>query len=474
MRSNAPGRSLLFAVALTSGACGGGGAKVDTGVCGAANQPCCGGVACNTIDLTCSAGTCVGSPFSTGGSSSSGGKSSSSGSGTTHPGSSSSSSSSGSSGSGSSSSSSSGFSSSASGGAFVTIDLTGCPFIGYNAPVTVGGQAFQMGIDTGSTDTGVALSTCTSCGVAPEYSPASGTCSGSTSAQYGSGSWDAEVCTATVSVGAELPDVSIYFAGITDQSQFFINTDCAGNPVATSLSEGILGLGPIDLDSIGMSTDDAYFNQLVQQGITDTLAVLLCSANGELWFGGYDSQFASGSPQYTPMNTSSGYWAVSLSSIGLGSTNLGGADPNSVVDTGTWGFYMPTAAFDALVNALSTDSGAASVFGSGAMSSTFFSEGECLSPNGGQTQSEIDAALQPLTLTFPTAAGGSFTLTLPATESYLIPVTSGGVTAYCAGVGDNAMLQGQTIIGDAALRANITIFDEGNTQVGFVPQSYCQ
>ena len=62
------------------------------------------------------------------------------------------------------------------GGAFVTIPLTGCPFIGYNSPVTIDGQTFQMGIDTGSTDTGVALSTCTNCGVSPEYTPAVGSC----------------------------------------------------------------------------------------------------------------------------------------------------------------------------------------------------------------------------------------------------------------------------------------------------------
>jgi len=347
-----------------------------------------------------------------------------------------------------------------------------------------------MGIDTGSTDTGVALSTCDDCGVSPEYTPGAGSCTGNpstcgnsctgnspagcTCSEYGSGSWNAEVCSASLSVGPEMPSVNIDFAGITDQQQFFIPTDCAGNTVTTSLSEGILGLGPLDLDTIGTGNSDAYFSQLVQQGITDTLAVLLCSANGELWFGGYDAQYASGSPQYTPMNQGSGYWAVGLSSVGLGTTNLGGADSNSVVDTGTWGFYMPTAAFNALTNALSTDTGATSVFGAGAMSSTFFSEGSCVEPTGGQTQSEVDAALQPLTLTFPSTSGGSFTLSLPATESYLIPITSGGVTAYCAGVGDNAQLGGQTIIGDAALRANITVFDEGNSQIGFVPQSYCQ
>ncbi len=290
----------------------------------------------------------------------------------------------------------------------------------------------------------------------------------------GSG-WDAEVCSATVEVGAEMPAVTIEFAGMTSQTSFFSGANCDGTQATTSLSEGILGLGPIDLDTIGTNNDDAYFNELVASGVTDTMAVLLCSTDGVMWFGGYDPSYASGSPQYTSMSDNQG-WLVSLSSIGLGSTNLGGADSQSVVDTGTSLFYMPTSAFNSLVSALSTDSGATSVFGSGALSSSFFGSQSlnCISPTGGQTQSEIDAALPSMTLTFPGVSGGSFTLTMPATQSYLLPVTSGSSLQYCPGIQDEGAQSGQTIIGDTALRAYITIFDEGNQQVGFAPQSYCQ
>ncbi len=437
--------------------------------------------------LFCSAGVCVVLPSSSG---SSGGASSSGSGGMIGPGSSSKASSGGSSSesgtsSGSESSSKSGTSSggassskssssSGSGGPYVTVPLTGCPFIGYSAPVTIGGQSFQMIVDTGSTDTAVALSSCSSCGVSPEYS-GGGSCSGSASDQYGSGaSWSAEICSALVTVGTEMPDVNIDFAGITSQSEFFPNVDCAGAAVIPSLSEGILGLGPIDLNTFGTNADDAYFNELVQQGITDTLAVLLCSADGELWFGGYDPSYASGSPQYTPMSQSS-YWAVSLTSVGLGTQSLGGADDNSVVDTGTWGFYMPTAAYSSLVANLSANGGATSTFGAGTLGSSFFvAPSPCVLPLGGQTPAQIDAALPALTLTFPGATGGSFTLSFKATQSYLVPMTDNGKTYYCAGVADNSQLGGQTIIGDSLLRANITVLDEGNTRVGFAPQTYCK
>ena len=327
-----------------------------------------------------------------------------------------------------------------------------------------------MSIDTGSTDTGVALSTCSNCGVAPEYSPSAGTCSGNTASSYGVGSWTANVCSGLVAVGAELPGVTIDFAGITNQTQFFISYDCSGT-FGPAQSQGILGLGPLDLDTIGTNSTDAFFNELVQQGVTDTLAVLLCSLDGDLWFGGYDAQYASGPPQYTPMSASS-YWAVNLQSIGFGAQNLGGGDGQSSVDTGTWGFYMANSAYTSLVSSVGSDNGTKAIFGS--LNQSFFTGSSCALPASGQSATQIDSTMQPLTLTFPAADGGSFTLSLPATQSYLLPVTSGGTTEYCFGVADSSQFSGQTIIGAAALRTNITVFDEAHRQVGFVPQAYCQ
>jgi alpha-tubulin suppressor-like RCC1 family protein len=373
-------------------------------------------------------------------------------------------------------------------GPYVTVPLTGCPFIGYNAPVTVGGQSFQLVIDTGSTDTAVALSTCTNCGVSPEYSPASGTCSGTVSDTYGisvSGSatsWSGENCSALVAVGKELPAVTIQFGGIANQSGFFYPYDCSMNPNNT-LMQGILGLGPIGGDTLGQATDDAYFNELVSNGISDKMAVLLCSFGGQMWFGGYDPAYASGSPQYTPMTAAqSAYWSVNLTDVGLGGTSLGGADSQATVDTGTGELVLLTAAYNLLTTALTTNSGVASVFGEGsafgstAFDSSFFSGAECLAPMGCQTRADVDSALPPLTLTFPNQGSpGSFTLTLPASQSYLVPIVSNGATYYCWYVEDAQSNQaGNTILGDAVLRANITLFDEGNNQVGFVPQNYCE
>jgi hypothetical protein len=298
-----------------------------------------------------------------------------------------------------------------------------------------------------------------------------------TSSNYGSGSqsgggWTAQICSADVQVGPEMPAVSMKLAGITAQSQFFISYDCPG-----TLNQGIIGLGPLDLDTIGTASTDAYFPALVQQaGVPDVVALLLCSTKGLLWFGGYDPTYASGPPQFTPMSASAS-WTIDLLGIGLGTQSLGGADPQSLVDTGTWGFYMASSAYAALVTAVANDPGATAIFGAGTLDATFFSTtyfgGDCASPTAGQTQAEIDAALPPLTLTLPALDGGTFALSLPATQSYLAPLPVNGVVQYCSGVADSHPIGDVTILGNSVLQAYITILDEGGRQVGFAPQSFC-
>jgi hypothetical protein len=361
------------------------------------------------------------------------------------------------------------------GGPYVTVPLTGCAFIGYQAEVKIAGsQTFLLSIDTGSTDTAVAASSCSDCGVSPVYMPSAGADTGmNTSTQYGSGSWNAEVYSDTVQVGGEVPAVRMDFAGITEQRQFFTNQTCDGSPSATSPTQGILGLGPLTLDTIGMSNTDAYFNELVQvAGIPNVFAVQLCALNGNMWFGGYDPGYASGAPQYTPM-VSSGYYAVTLSDVGLGGTSLGYSSSDygaAVVDTGTWGFLLPTGAFNALANDIASSSAVSTVFG-GQINANFFDTGNCATPNG-ETEAQVNSMLPAMTITFPSTTGGSFTLSYPAARSYLVPITQGGQTQYCAGIGDASSV-GTTILGASALSAFITVFDAANGRVGFAPDPVC-
>jgi hypothetical protein len=358
-------------------------------------------------------------------------------------------------------------------GALHAITLTGCPLDSYFAPVTIAGQPFTLLLDTGSTDTAVALPTCANCGVSPTLTAPSGSCS--TTPDQSMLGWSGVVCSETMSVGGEVPDVTVNLVGINDSGSFFTNVDCTQQPIANGQPphyQGIFGLGPIALATIGHEANDAYFNELVANGVNNQFALLLCSVGGRMWFGGYDPQFANGPPQFTPLSMPMG-WQIAVSSIGLGSMNLGAGDPKTIVDTGTQFYSMPTAAYQSLMN--QADPGFTAVFGANTLGSIFGGPNSCVVPMGGQTQAQIDAALPPMTMTLPSVGGGSFTLHFAATASYLVPATpaGGGALQYCLAIKDSAKTGGFSLLGGPLMRANITLFDFTNSTLGFVPQSFC-
>ena len=98
-----------------------------------------------------------------------------------------------------------------------------------------------------------------------------------------------------------------------------------------------------------------------------------------------------------------------------------------------------------------------------------------VAPAGAPTEAEVDAALPPMTLTLPSVGGYSFTLSFPATASYLVAATpaAGGPVEYCLAIQDSATTGNYSIFGGPMMRANITLFDVAHAQLGFVPQSFC-
>ena len=96
-------------------------------------------------------------------------------------------------------------------------------------------------------------------------------------------------------------------------------------------------------------------------------------------------------------------------------------------------------------------------------------------PEGKQTQAQIDAALPPMTMTLPSSDGGAFTLSFPATASYLVPATpaGGGALQYCLAIADSAEIHDLSILGGPMLRANISLFDVADGKLGFIPQRFC-
>jgi hypothetical protein len=87
-------------------------------------------------------------------------------------------------------------------------------------------------------------------------------------------------------------------------------------------------------------------------------------------------------------------------------------------------------------------------------------------------RSALDAQLPALTLVFPMTGGGTTTVALPATRSYLTPAASNGMTYYCSGILQNPLGSG-TVIGTSVMLGQMLVFDVDGARIGFAPQAMC-
>jgi hypothetical protein len=355
-------------------------------------------------------------------------------------------------------------------GPALTVPLTGCGGPGYAAPFSVGGQTFQLTIDTGSGTLAVASSNCTNCGVAPAYAPGPSAMDQDKKASdaYVLGSWQGEVYSDSVALGATTAQATMAIAAIDTQTAFFNHSGCGLGTVPFA-PQGIVGFGP---PALAASGTDAFVTKATQAaGIPDVFAIELCPQGGQLMLGGVDpvAGALSGPAQYTPLIGGS-YYQVALDDLQLGGTSLGyGASDfgAAAVDTGTSVLSLPGPIFQAL---------AAAVEGTPAFSAAFSGMTGWLGTTTCLTSSldtgTLDAQLPTLTLVLPMTGGGTTPIVLPATKSYLTPAASNGTTFYCSGILQNPLATG-TVIGTSVMIGQMVVFDVDGARIGFVPQAMC-
>ncbi len=352
----------------------------------------------------------------------------------------------------------------------IAVPLNACVPLVYSADVAIGGQDFQLIVDTGSTSLGVAGSKCTNCKVTPLYTPTTGVDqSKKATSQFGSGSWTGEIYQDAVSL-APSPKVPLKFASITTQTGFFqTGSTCAGKPY-----QGLAGMGRANAAVAGT---EGFFDQLVATAsIPDVFATELCDDGGTLWLGGYDANATSGPVQYTPFTKdafSTVYYSVALNTVTVGGVDVAiasGAYQDSIVDTGTSAFLVGTTAYNALAAAISADAGFKSVFGAQAASWFTASQGTACA-NLSQSKAELDAKLPKMTMSFGNPA---IKVEAVATESYLMPYTGAG---WCNALVGQAQSQNAfplaSIMGAPILRSSVVIIDRAKGQVGFAPHKGC-
>jgi hypothetical protein len=340
--------------------------------------------------------------------------------------------------------------------------MTGvAPF--WTVPVKIGGQSFELALDTGSTTTCVGASSCTTCAGTGLYKPGPGAVDEHTPASsvYDSGeiSWSGEVFEDAVGVGGA-PAVRVKFGAISTQQNFIMGKD------------GILGFGPTMLEVPGTTS---AVDALVHAGMPDVFAVKLCPDDAHLWLGGFDPAAATGPVQYAPLvaaTKSMPWYDVLVSGIEIGGAPLDVPAATwgpALVDTGGPSFIVPQIVFTAFTNALAANAAFTSHFGD---APTFFQSYSQCKPSSA-TPAELDAALPPFTLQLG-PADAPVRLVLPATRSYLVPATFYGSAAgsWCPGVVGLAGMK-TFDIGDAILRSSIVVFDRAGKRLGFAPHAGC-
>ncbi len=352
----------------------------------------------------------------------------------------------------------------------LAVPLSACSADVYSVGVTVGAQTFQVIVDTGSSTLGVASSTCTNCNVTPEYTPGSTAVNENmpTSIQYASGSWSGQVYQDQVGVGTSQA-APVKMAAITSQTNFFEPMQCDS---ASGTIQGLIGFGPPL--AIAQGTELWFNNYVTAANVPNIFATELCETGGTLWLGGYDPSHTTAPPQYTPKAAAlaSYYHAVTLTSITVGTTTTpvaSGSAPYTVMDTGTSVFLMGSTPYTAIAAAIQADATFTSIFSTGFFPAVSGSPQPNCKAGITQTKAQLDAMLPELTYTFD----GTPPITVKgvATESYLLQAQGEWCTAM---VGyDFSGEPIAAIMGAAALKSNVVIFDQGQSRIGFAPHTPC-
>lgn len=365
--------------------------------------------------------------------------------------------------------------------ALTPIPLTGCAQSDYTMPVSLGNQTFALIMDSGSSTLAIADSSCSSCGVSPSYTPSSSaTNTGQTaSANYGGGEgWVGTVYRDTVAVTSSVPALTMAIAAITSETvqqsgavPFFAPSSCMGTQQSNS-SQGIIGMAGI---GAGNPNTNAYMVELATTVTPTVFSVEMCDLNGYAWLGGYNPNFIAAAPRFTPLVSDSSYYDVNLADVQVNGVSVGVNTSNTgitIVDTGTTGLLLTSSAFNAVVAPIQSNNTFANNFGSNFLANP---NPVCSAPISQMTATQLNASLPTLTLVFPAVGGGTFELTLPATESYLTPVVFNGQVMYCPAVSEQSAATGAPaiVIGNAFMHSSVTIFDRENMQIGFAQEANC-
>ena len=366
------------------------------------------------------------------------------------------------------------------------LTLSACSFTLYTLVVTfpaVLPTAFNLALDTGSSDLYVGSDYCDyTCAGDPNEFPIStpGSLGVEDELLYGSGASIGLLYTEDVSIGSSLPTAlnQHILATLSAVDSLITPETCLFDLAPTYYTDGLIGVGVGALSVLNINPPGgSIVDFLAQQGVPKVITTLLCDLGGYFFVGGFDPTTVTQTPSFTPLLTldfpTYPSYIVNVNSVTLGGQDVGfNATAPWIMDTGTNFLEIQgaaaaqktlDAAFFALlgIDNFFTDSQA--VLDEGDY------EFECVIPD--IQRSAVDAALPPMEFTLPAVGGGTFTVSYPATYSYIqVQFASDGTSLLCPNLFEGQIFSGLFNIFPNELMNDLEIiFDQVNEQIGFGP-----
>ncbi|OJA19217.1 hypothetical protein AZE42_06771 [Rhizopogon vesiculosus] len=292
-------------------------------------------------------------------------------------------------------------------------------------------QTFTIDCDTGSADFFLPGPSCgDACSGHEVYNPNSSSSAEALgrkfTVEYADGSMaTGDLYTDTVSLGGF--KATAQTLGVASLYSYELSSDQFG-------ADGLMGMA---FESISKYGANSVFQTLVSQGAVPepVFALKLASSGSELRVGSVNSALYKGSFAYTPV-TQQGYWQVAGDAIEINGTEVVKGF-SAVVDTGTALILGDTSYVSQLYQAIN------------------------VTDIGGGVYALPCNAMPNVTITL---GGTSFEL---STETFNFGTYNSSANTCIGGIAGSDGLGDQWILGDVFLRNVYTVFDVGNTRVGF-------
>ena len=251
---------------------------------------------------------------------------------------------------------------------------------------------------------------------------------------YGDGSGaSGTVYRDTVTIGGVTYSSQAVEAATSVSSEFTSDTD----------TDGLVGLAFNSINTVSPQQQKTFFSNVASSLAAPILAAnLKYHAAGEYDFGFTDSSKYTGSISYTNVDSSQGFWGITVSGYGT-SPSTTSTSFSAIADTGTTLMYLPNAVLTSYYSKVS----------------------------GAKNSNTYGGYVFPCSATLPDfyLKIGSYTARIPGKFINYAPADNAGTTCF-GGIQSNSGI-GLSILGDVFLKSQYVVFDLSVPRLGLAQQA---